>query len=655
MNLKFLFPLIGLILGIYLSADIFPGFTLPVFSFGIAFILWLLISKLTVSPVKGLRFSKYHFLWVGMLFLGIGSLDYNLFSRPYFPDEINDKKLYVEGEIKEVATLASGDRFILKINHLLDSVGNKIDVRNTKLLLSTDGYMGSMGDRISFYSKIKRISDKDKNKKYSEIYRHKGIILSSNVKSDDIKKTGSSSSLLLYFHKLREHLIIIIEKSSLMRPTSEFLISLLLGDKTFLSSDTRQTLSSVGMAHILALSGMHVAIILSIVMMLLFPLSLLGYHKTRKIISIVLVWCFVMLSGFSPSTVRAAIMATFVILAFLLERKNSALNALLAAVLIILLFNPYNLWDIGLQLSFVCVASILLFINKLNPVEQHIHPNLYRAVNAVLITIITTFATWVMVACYFKNLPLMFLGTNLVLLPSLPFFIGLGAFFIFLEALGYHSLFLSKLLDIFHDLFMEIASLFSVNHNSSLFLEVPPESVFIWLLGILLVGVALHSSLKKKKLVMNICGIGCFVLAVFVIYNQTELKSTSLKFSHSFTKIEAVYSYGDTNTRIEFPRRNIAESTYKDFHILSIDRAIHPDFLSTITSTDENLKHILFVGPEADLQQIAGLINTFDFAKIILHAGIGKNERGKLYKDLKDSQIDKIHSLGEKGSLEFDL
>ena len=88
--------------------------------------------------------------------------------------------------------------------------------------------------------------------------------------------------------------------------------------------------------------------------------------------------------------------------------KRNAGNALLAACLVILLMDPSAVYDVGLQLSFLSVASILLFVSQLNPINRHLHPRLHLITSSILVSLVATLSTWVLVSYYFKRIPILF-------------------------------------------------------------------------------------------------------------------------------------------------------------------------------------------------------------------------------------------------------
>ena len=136
-----------------------------------------------------------------------------------------------------------------------------------------------------------------------------------------------------------------------------FMKSLMLGDKTDLYTNTAQeyALSASGIMHVVAVSGMHIAFIIGFVQLLF------GSSRKSSVVCLVTVWFFVLLTGCSPSAVRAGIMQSILLMAPIFGRENDSLTALSLALLILLLFNPFSVMSVSLQLSFSAMAGILLF------------------------------------------------------------------------------------------------------------------------------------------------------------------------------------------------------------------------------------------------------------------------------------------------------
>lgn len=651
----FLFPLAGVATGIFLASEVFLNSPLTgILLIGVSIFVWILTHIISKNPLKGYKYSFLHFFWIFLLFGGIGFLDY-YFNCNFSSDKnIEDSTYSFTGKVQEVRHMTNGERLIVSVSSLRDSTGS-INCKNLNILLKTDGYMANVSDIISFEAKPQQFVSTSPDSHYPTLMRHQGLSYYCNVKWDRINKKGNSSSLNAKLVRIKENLIIKLENSRLNRDTSNFLISILLGDKSFLGSEVKQNLNAAGLAHILALSGLHVAILFSILMILLFPLSLIGKHKLRRILALLLIWVYVGLTGWNPSTVRAGIMTTFIILAFVLERKNSALNSLFAAVFIIILIYPLSIWNVGLQFSFLSVATILIFTNRLNPVDHHSHPKTYYLSNLILITTVASLSTWILTAYYFKSISILFLPANILLLPLLPLFIAGGAFYLLLLVLGLNFDLLGKFLDIFYQFYLGTANFLSFSGKSTFEISIPLIIVTLLLTAIILFAVSLNSSKTKIKRFSLCCSVSLILLSFFLIPIIQPATRSTIKFPHSFTKIESHISEGNLISSLEFPRRSISTASKNKVSIMAIDRAINPDSLSNLGKISETKNNYLIVGPEADSEQIAELIRRCNFNKVVLHSGIGKNKKEELLHLLDETFWEKVYSLRETGSLEFDL
>jgi competence protein ComEC len=185
-----------------------------------------------------------------------------------------------------------------------------------------------------------------------------------------------------------------------------------------LDNDIRQTFAATGTAHILAVSGLHFAIIYSI---LNFPFSFLGNNRRGRIIrqSIILplLWIFAFLTGMPPSVTRAVIMITIWGIGNAFLFRALTINTLGSAAFFMLLYNPYNLFDIGFQLSFSAVFSILLinpYLTSLyhsrNPMINYVWELSCTSTSAQLGTV--PFSLY-----YFHQFPLLYLVANIFVIP----------------------------------------------------------------------------------------------------------------------------------------------------------------------------------------------------------------------------------------------
>ncbi len=190
-----------------------------------------------------------------------------------------------------------------------------------------------------------------------------------------------------------------------------------LGDRSVLSKDMYALFSQTGTSHILAISGMNMAIIGA---MMMFALKVLCVPRRGQFILtavFLVLYCFI--CGWSASVVRSVLMACVVLSSFCLEYEGESLNTLGLAALIILLINPLSLYDIGFQLSFLCVLSIVSFLPLVNGmVERHFKPRFLKFIaQALSISLIAWIGITPLIAYQFEIVSLVSIVANIPVVP----------------------------------------------------------------------------------------------------------------------------------------------------------------------------------------------------------------------------------------------
>lgn len=281
--------------------------------------------------------------------------------------------------------------------------------------------------------------------------RRQGIVATSYVKPEDISVTGFSSNPMWHLRQLQSSISSLLGKSSLCDSTTAFLIATITGEDALLQPDTRQDYTTAGLAHILALSGLHVGMIALIINIILFPLYITRQRNTRVYITITLLWGYAMMTGLSPSVTRATIMVTLFLMGTILQRRHSSMNALCFAAIAIILFSPLSIHSAGFHLSFAAVAAILLFTPHLNPVSPR-HRIAHFLMSTVSVSIAAMLGTGLIAAYYFHSFPLYFLIGNILVMLLLSTLIGGGVLLILIEASGHDPQWLCSALDIIHSM-----------------------------------------------------------------------------------------------------------------------------------------------------------------------------------------------------------
>lgn len=229
-----------------------------------------------------------------------------------------------------------------------------VNGRRAKILVYLDGDAGDLrpGDRITLTLSLRRADRNSEGEEYF-YYQVKGISLIGSAKGAPFvarcEKIPLRYSPQLFSHRLRQLLADAVPEDA-----AGLLQVFLTGDRTGLSYAQKSDFQMAGVSHMIAISGMHVSILLA------FLSFLLGNRRTLlALLGIPVVLLFVFATGCSPSAVRAALMQLLFLLAPLLGRDNDAPTSLCAALLLLLLQNPYAIANLSLQLSFGSMAGIV--------------------------------------------------------------------------------------------------------------------------------------------------------------------------------------------------------------------------------------------------------------------------------------------------------
>ncbi|MHC1702387.1 MAG: ComEC/Rec2 family competence protein [Tenuifilaceae bacterium] len=217
---------------------------------------------------------------------------------------------------------------------------------------------------------------------------------------------------------LRDKLISLFKSAGLSGDELAVASALTLGYQDLLDDELRQIYSSSGAMHILSVSGLHVGILY---IMLSFLLRFLDKNTSTRILKaiilLIFLWFFALLTGIPPCVQRSALMFSFVVVGDCFSRKSSIYNTIAASAFILLAVNPLNLVDIGFQLSYLAVISIVFFypfIYKLVYVKYRVIDMVW---SLIAVSIAAQIGTFGLCTFYFSQFPNYFLLSNLVAIP----------------------------------------------------------------------------------------------------------------------------------------------------------------------------------------------------------------------------------------------
>lgn len=217
-------------------------------------------------------------------------------------------------------------------------------------------------------------------------------------------------------------------------PAREFLIAFILGDRSGLSKEIYSVFKYTGTVHILAISGLHIGIIIFILLVFLKALRI--KFRTRFIFIIIFLLFYSFMTGLRPSVVRAVIMGTTFLLSFIVKREYYIYNSLSLAAMVILAIWPWQIFDIGFQLSFISVFSIVFLSPKILLLLPKVKN---RFISFLEISFVVSTSAWLgatpLVAYYFGIISLISLVANVFIVLLMPFIIAAGFIYLLMSFL----------------------------------------------------------------------------------------------------------------------------------------------------------------------------------------------------------------------------
>jgi len=418
-----LFLLIGIFLGLYLPVSQLTLILIAVCS-GIILGLAFLYTKKQFA-------TSYHFMMVAAV--SFAGLDFSISGLHVLNNHRINSDLFKEESRLQLRIEKSLKPNPYTHNYIAEVISVNRSTPNFSILLTEfhgDSLLPHLhiGDQLFIQKKIDLVNAPKipYQFNYREFLEHQHvygkIIFNRNeivtLPSQDISWTQFSVNLK---QQIRANLY----ESGFESRHIAFIEALTLGKKDLLSKDTYQDFSKAGVLHVLAVSGLHVGLMLLILLFLFKPIS---RNKAGKIFSsiciVIILWGYAFLVGFTPSIIRAVTMFSFLSFARISKRDSSSLSLLFLSAVVLLIYDPCFVYQIGFQLSYAAVFSIV----TLYPI---LHQKIYftywlpkKAWSIFCVTLTAQLGVFPLSLYYFHQVPGLFLLSNLLLIPFLLIILG---------------------------------------------------------------------------------------------------------------------------------------------------------------------------------------------------------------------------------------
>lgn len=424
-----LFIVVGILIGYFFSIP--PYIIISI----CLFLLFILISLLTVK-----KRNFFESIWFGLLVftlvttIGVLTItlhDHKNFSNHYTKKKsvTNDSIIELQFRIREV--LKPGNfynKYVINILKINDSKASGLSLLNVSkdpanTALKVDEIIITKTQFKELISPLNphQFDYKDYLKKkyvYHQLFLNNKQLL---------KVSYKKHTLFGYASWLREYINSKLKKFSIQEDELAIINALLLGQRQDISPEIYNNYTKAGAIHILAVSGLHVGIILLLLNFLLKPIEALTHGKIIKAALLILIlWVFAIIAGLSASVVRAVFMFMIVAIALNLKRPTNIYNTLAISMFFLLLIKPTFLFDVGFQLSYLAVFAIVTFHPPIFSLLKPKNKVIKFFWNIFVVTIAAQFGIAPISLFYFHQFPGLFFVSNLVIIPFLGIILGIG-------------------------------------------------------------------------------------------------------------------------------------------------------------------------------------------------------------------------------------
>ena len=505
------FLVIGIVIGYSFDVGLWISFSITAISLSVLY--WLHFQR--VKQV-GAAFG----FWTMISCMGIGFISVSLhscfnYTRQLGSDAIHDPRLWTLSIREELKSTSYYQRYLANVNRINDMSSNGLML--CRMPKSPEAKL-AIGDQILVWDSASEINP-PKNPyqfNYKKYMRDQGVFLQLKIEpSNYIKLDRRISRPMDLAQQLRSKIMDQLALQPFGKDELAVIQAILLGYRNDVDKSLGDNYKAAGAMHIMAISGLHIGVILALINFVLRPLNRLPNGKLIKlVISVLVLWSFAFLAGFSASVLRAVTMFTFLAYALYINRPGSIFFMLL-------IMDPLMLFQVGFQLSYAAVLSIVWLYPKLinlwNPEQWMIR----RFWQLFCVGLAAQLGVLPLSLYYFHQFPTLFFVSNLIVVPFLGLVIASG---LLVTALVMNEAAPVFLISYYNEMIASMNKIVAwvASQEAFLFRDIYFDQYHLWLsIGLIISFIAMIEKLRYR----TICIFLCLIISLQLWNNYTILRA----------------------------------------------------------------------------------------------------------------------------------
>lgn len=405
MKRPFIYLAIPTIFGVVFYYFIETNMFLTLILLSLSLIVNIIRLKLNLTIKINLIVS---FFLLGILITGFKSNSSQLIQYVDTPIEL-------KGAVKDIKIISEKEGRYVVLVHSIDHNGIDKKISEKTILKVIGKKQLSLGDQVGFKAVLKEPMSNTN----PELFNYKLSLLTENTYTTATIKDYS----ITIVEKMKPSLVFRFKKGFinkvegtfddyLTKDNSSLMKAIVLGKYSYLDEESINQFRDLGLAHILAVSGLHIGILAA------FLVSLMAYIGVNRKINIgltmAIIWFYAYIIGSPPSVLRANIMFSLLLLSELWREPYDSINTLFFALFLMIIINPFWIFSIGFQLSFIATFFIIYLTPKLSGIFYPYDSNIIKSLAGILSV---QFGLLPIQAYYFNRIPLIAVVANLILIP----------------------------------------------------------------------------------------------------------------------------------------------------------------------------------------------------------------------------------------------